>query len=286
MTDMKIGKLKAALIAFVCLFMTACGRGEEQSSDTPAELDVTFIDVGKGDCIVAECGGSTLMIDTGYEATYKDVSDKLTELGISSLDALIITHYDKDHVGGAAKMAENFDIGTVYLPDYEGSSKPYEKFISVMDKKDIKSVTVSEDISFSLGEAAFEIFASDVAYTDPDGEEGNDNDVSLVVSASIGEDSFLFAGDIEKEGISAYLAKHSAQYDVLKLPHHGGKSKNSDDLIGSVSPEIAVITDSSDQPADDKLLALLEGVSVYRSSLNGDITVTTAGQGINVRTEK
>ena len=286
MTDMRSSAFIAAVTACACLLMTACGSGEEQSSEVYDELTVTFIDVGKGDCIVAECGGKTLMIDTGYKDTYKDVSEKLTECGITSLDTLIITHYDKDHVGGAAQIAENYDIGTLYLPDYEGNSKAYEDLMSVVEEKSVQSVNVASDMRFSLGDAEFEIFASDVEYTDPEDGEGNDNDVSLVVSAWHGSDSFLFAGDIEKEGIASYLEKNSTRYEVVKMPHHGGKSGNSDDLIETVSPSAAVITDSTDQPADDKILAMLENVSVYRSSVNGDITVTSTGEGVKIVTEK
>ncbi len=275
----------SALILTV--FMTGCSQKVQEQKETSekeiisGQFKVTCIDVGKGDCILAEYNGKTVMIDAGYLETAATVFEFLEQNQITHLDYFIITHYDKDHVGGAAAVAQNLSVDRIYLPDYNGNSEYYQDFMNVIARKNLNAEKVSSDISFSLDDAVFEIFASDVDYQMLSGEEGNDNDVSLVISAVYKEDSYLFAGDIEKDGIKSYLAKSHGQFDVVKMPHHGGKEKNSDDFIADVQPQIALITDSAIDLAHDKVLSLLaeSQVETYRSSQCGTITVISTGNG-------
>lgn len=85
-------------------------RKDEETENASELMSVTYIDVGKGDCILIEKGSSVILIDTGYSDTSGNVSDYLNTKGITYIDYLIITHYDKDHVGGAADIAELFEI--------------------------------------------------------------------------------------------------------------------------------------------------------------------------------
>ncbi len=268
-------KRTALFAAALLSALTAAACGKSKSSEY---LTVTFIDVGKGDCILAECGGCTLMIDTGYEETAESVLEHLSENGIERLDALIITHYDKDHVGGAADIVGDIPVSQIYLPDYKGRGGVYKSFVKVLDEKGISADNVSQDIVFSLGGVEYTVFASEIEYDDS-GKEGNDNDVSLVVSAVHGNDSYLFAGDIEKDGIKSLVNKLDREYDVLKMPHHGRKASNTDKLLEAVGAKIAVITDSEDEPADNKVLSLLDDTEVYRSAVSGDITIESGGGG-------
>ena len=245
-------------------------------------VSVTAIDVGKGDCLLISLPGACGMIDTGYYDTADRVLDFLDARGVDALDFLLITHYDKDHVGGAYRIAEALPIERIYLPDYESDSSYYVSFMNIIDKKNLDYVKVSEDTSFDLGNARFDIYASDCEYRyDEDKGEPNDNDLSVVTAMYYGDDSWLFAGDIEEEGIDRFLDARRGSFDVLKMPHHGRKESNTDSFIDSVSPEIAIITDSVDEDASKKVLKNLEeaGSQVYASSQYGDITVTGYGAG-------
>ncbi len=267
------------------LMLTGCGGVEghtEEGDPSSSGLTVTFIDVGKGDCILIEMAGKAVMIDAGYDDTADDVLAVLSDRKIDTLDALIITHYDKDHVGGAAAMVKALKIRSVYLPAYTGSGKHYNALMAALEAAEISAVKVTKDEPLSLAGAELKIYATTVDYISDDGdEEGNDNDVSLVIDMKYGEDSYLFAGDIEKEGIKAYLAAGHGHYDVLKVPHHGNKAGNSDELVASVSPKIAVITDSKEEEAEKKLLNLLEeaGAAIYRTSELGTFSITSRGRG-------
>ena len=289
-------KEKLLPLRFVALFLIMivlfCLPACTETAPAPDEnsLKVTFIDVGKGDCILIQKGNSAALIDTGYDATSTTVLYYLQDHGIEALDCMIITHYDKDHVGGAAYLAENLEVKNILLPAYEGESKFYSSLMDVIAKKGIPAQRITSDLSFALEDVNYTVFASNVGYkTGEDGKEGNDNDCSLVIAVTYLEDSYLFAGDIEKAGIKAFLKAHTGRYDVLKLPHHGSLEKNTEDLLDATEPRIAVITDSTDEPASSDLLVSLKssGTACYRSSVNGNITVTSMGEGeYNISTEK
>ncbi len=276
------------LITIVLFYLPACA--ETVPAPNENSLKVTFIDVGKGDCILIQKGNSAVLIDTGYDATSTTVLYYLQEHGIEALDCMIITHYDKDHVGGAAYLAENLEIKKILLPGYEGESKFYSSLMDVIAKNGIPAQMITSDLSFALEDINYTVFAPNVGYkAGEDGKEGNDNDCSLVIAVTYLEDSYLFAGDIEKAGIKAFLKAHTGKCDVLKLPHHGSLEKNTEDLLEATEPRIAVITDSTGEPASSDLLVSLksDGITCYRSSVNGNITVTSKGDGeYSISTEK
>ena len=275
------GILAAALLA--ALPLTGCGSKAPQT-DPAAEpqaddgtLSAVFFDVGKGDCILISGSGQYLLIDAGYEDTAPYILKELGSRGVDKLDAMVITHYDKDHVGGAALIADRIPITTIYLPDYEGDADKSGDLMSLISRKGLNAVRVTDDEEFALGQAQVRI---NDALVDYDPVEKNDNDASLIVEIHNGEDEWLLPGDIEKDAIGVWLEENGETYDILKLPHHGKKEKNTKDLIETVDPQIAVVTDSSDEEANQKVLDRLEknDVQVYRSSESGTITITGNGK--------
>ena len=254
----------------------------EATLDATAAMRMTTIDVGKGDCILLECGRAAGLVDTGYAETSAAVLACLHAHGVNYLDFLVITHYDRDHVGGIRAIASAVPTAAVYLPGYEGADKPYRSAMADVRQLDLPVQRVTRETKLSLGEASIIMRPSDLAY-DPNahGNEGNDNDLSLVLELRYRDDSYLLAGDIEDEGIEAYIDAGSSVHDVLKMPHHGQKAGNTEDLIAHVKPKIAVITDSEDDPADKKTLKLLKkaGIETYCTSECGTVVVTSDGAG-------
>lgn len=260
-----------------------------QASSTNA-IRVSYIDVGKGDCILLQAGGAAALIDTGYEDTSAKVLGHMRACGVNRLELLIITHYDKDHIEGVGPIGRSLPVGAIYLPGYEGSDKNYQTLMEALEDLGASAQRVREPMSFKLGTAMLDILPSDVRYVPASGKrEGNDNDLSIVASLTSGNDSYLFTGDLEEAGIEAYLTGKHGSFDVLKVPHHGQKSSCTDELIEAVRPRIAVITDSAKDPADKKVLKLLsEGkADTYRTGTSGTIVVTSDGSGAySVSTDK
>lgn len=282
----------AILLTPVFLAVGGCGFAGNPSNTSkslpnnaqvqPGSTRVTVFDVGKGDCILVQTSNAAALIDTGYDETADDVVPFLLKQGIDHLDYLVITHYDKDHVGGVRAIGNALDIGTVFLPAYEGADKHYHSTIAAIKDLGLSTQTVSKTTELTLDEAAFAIFPSGVSY-DPDakGDEGNDNDMSLVVTLTSKGDSYLFAGDLEEEGVDAYLKGGHGTFGVLKVPHHGEKASNTGELLAQVQPKIALITDSEDEPASKKTLKALDKAAVpsYCTSDCGSIAVVSDGAG-------
>ena len=254
------------------------------SSDT--KVEAVFFDVGKGDCILFTCGDSHVMIDAGYEETSDDILKELKKRDVESLDAMIITHYDKDHVGGAAEIASSIPVGMIYLPDYDGDPDKCGDLIDLINSEKLSHTRVASTEEFDADGVDFKVHPALVSY---DPKIKNDNDASLIIEVFCGDDQWLLPGDIEEEAIAAWLETNQQEYDVLKYPHHGRKESNSSDFISNVSPKVTVITDSKDKHASKKVLNMMNEseVDVYRSSENGTITITGGGnEEFVVSTEK
>ena len=280
------------MLAIALPILGGCSSDADRSDDTrtsPGVVDdslqgvrVSVVDVGKGDCILVQVGGRAALIDTGYDSTSSEVVSYLREQGVERLDWLVITHYDRDHVGGIWAVGKAFDIDAVYLPGYKGADKQYRTAMADIDAIGYPAQPVTRETAFGFEGAQVTILPTSLSYIpNANGNEGNDNDLSLVVELTFGEDSYLFAGDLEEEGIDAYLDGEPGHYDVLKVPHHGEKAANTDELLTKVEPEIAIITDSAEDPADKKTLKLLKKAEAdtYRTSECGTVVVESTGTG-------
>ncbi len=271
--------------AVMLLYLTvpgaiALGGFAEAAVET---LTVKVLRVGKADAIILTCGGETMVIDAGEEEDGEEVAENLKEMGIGTVDVLVITHYDKDHVGGAVTLTEEFDIGRVLVPDYTGDSAQYLAFMAALEAKGITAERLTEAVTLALGDAAVTVEPPE-DYEPAENAEETDNDFSLVTTVVHGSMRLVFAGDIEKERITEYLASGSAaDCDFLKVPHHGTWNAATDDLLEALMPEYAVICDSDKNPADEKTLLALEAVNAQTyETRNGDITVVSSGTDLEV----
>ena len=247
------------------------------------KIRVTFFDVGKGDAILIETGGHQMLIDSGYDKTAGLILDYLEKQNIRQIDYLVITHFDKDHVGGADSILTSIEVDDVLQPDYESDSDQYLEYADVMDKQGMQPYLVTETMRFSMDGVDF------LVYPPQKGEyEEEDNDFSLVISMTYKSRSFLFAGDCEKERLSELMeqSEFDLAHDVLKVPHHGKKEKNSEEFLKAVTPQIAVITCAEGIPADDKICRILNELDteVYLTS-NGHVICLCDGENLMVMQE-
>lgn len=240
---------------------------DEEMSMQDYQVKVTFFNVGKGDAILIETSEHHMMIDSGYDDTAEVVLDYLKEQSIDKLDYLVITHFDKDHVGGADRIIKEIKTVNVLQPDYESDGGQYKEYVEAMVDEGIEPDVVTQTMRLSLDDIEFLIYPPQKK----DYKE-EDNDFSLVISMTCGGKSneskrFLFAGDCEKERLNELLIQKEfdLSHDVLKVPHHGRKEKNSKEFLAAVSPEVAVITSSDEKPADDEICMMLKklGTDVY-----------------------
>lgn len=268
------------LVICALVFLYGCSERQEKSDPENPGVKVTFFDVGKGDAILIETREHTLLIDAGYDKTYGVIQDYFKEQEIEKLDYLVITHFDKDHVGGADRVINGFDVGEILQPDYESDGGQYQEYRAVLDQKGLRPVLVTKSMEFTLDGADFYIYPPQKK-----SYEEEDNDFSLTVSMTYGEKRFLFAGDCEEERLNELLeqTEFDLSHDVLKVPHHGKKEDNSKEFLERVAPEAAVITCSKEEPASDKIYNTLKelGAEVYLTS-DGTVTCLCDGSAVKM----
>ena len=165
-------------ITILLIFMFLCPIPLKTANGVDGNelFKITVIDVGKGDCILIQTGEHTVMIDTGYKNTAENVIQFLKDHNITTIDTMIISHFHKDHVGGAAALIKSgIPITKIYMPDYKGTRSVYEDMIAALETHpEIEVIRLTEARSFTLGGAEYDIFPSSIAF---DGD--NDNNVSM-----------------------------------------------------------------------------------------------------------
>lgn len=252
------------------LLLTGCSAPAPEAA--LPELKVTFLDVGAADCIVLQTDGHAAMIDTGNQGDAQYILDFLSAEGIGSLDFLLLTHLDKDHIGSADVLMENIPIGTIYAPDYVKGNKQYDQYIAALDKLNIAPEHPNQPVALTFGAGDLTLLPGEKQVY------AQSNDYSILARLTYGEIIFLFAGDAEAERLSEYLAASPQPVDVLKVPHHGRKNANSEKFFTALSPKTAIITCEKKDMPDAAVLSFLKslGTKIY-GTVDGTVTLTTDG---------
>ncbi len=247
------------------------------SSDTV--LEITALKAGAADAFVLIFGDHVTIIDTGLDKKADKLVAFLQERGITRVDEMIITHFDKDHVGGADHILENFDVGVVYTTYHSKQSDDIDSYLLALSDKGMKETTVTENTTFEVGDISFTIYPPETkVYADK-----MSNNSSLVIKVSLGENSMLFAGDAEAFRIQELLKTENLESTILKVPHHGRYDVYSEALIEYVKPEYAIITSSKSEPEDQEVLDILEknNVTTYLTR-EGEVMIIMTEDDIKV----
>lgn len=267
------------LVMILLCLLAACLPAAAQ------ELRVDFFDMGKADAmLITTPQGKRILIDTGTNKGGKQLVKRFEEAGIDFIDLLLITHYDKDHVGGADKILEDIRVDTVVMPVYAKESKQHTQFEEALDQ--VKDVSVYR--MNTGGETAFEsgdgLTMHVTAAHEPYYGRDEENDFSLAVRMTYGDTKLLFAGDAEAPRQKELLEEGDVVCDVLKVPYHGRLTAMSEEFLTECAPKIAYITDDEEDPASEELIAILEslGAQVRTSRKDGDVTVISDGKTVRI----
>lgn len=246
------------------------------------EVEVSFIDVGQGDCILITDAGRCMLIDTGNKDSYKAIEEYLHGKGINTVDVLVITHPDLDHIGSSVLLLAEFDIPTIYIPDVEGKSRDYTMLMSATRKRNTEVINPVCGLPITFGTANYTIYCTNnIEYEDT-------NSYSLIVKMVNGEDSFLFTGDATGEETDKIIADgYDLSAKVLKAAHHGSANCgcNSESFIKAVNPEGLVISCGLKNEYGHPHLETMElakqlGLNVYRTDTQGTLEFVSTGLGI------
>lgn len=250
----------------------AFGQGEKVG------LEVHYLDVGQGDATLILQGDHAMLIDAGENDKGTQVQSYLKAQGVDSLDYVVGTHPDSDHIGGLDVILYKFDCGKVIMPDYAKSTKTYEDVITTMERKNYKNTLPVVGEVYELGDAVFTIVAPNGTYGD------NANDYSVGILLQYGNTRFLFTGDAE-EASEADMLKNGMDLsaDVYKVSHHGSRTASTEEFLKAVDPRYAVISCGEDNSYGHPHAAVMNrlrsmGVQVFRTDLQGTVTAYSDGE--------
>jgi len=261
----------------------------------PDKMELTFLDVGQGDCsIIRTPGGQTVLIDGGgnreggFDVGEKILVPYLLKNGIRKIDLIFISHFHKDHMGGLISVLENMKTETLIIGEQPERTEEYDLILSKCKEKNVKvqvmsvgeTVILEKDMSFKV------LHPSDSLITNSRDDINNN---SLVVLMEYKNMRTLFTGDIEAEAESHIVQNYpDLKVDILKIPHHGSKNSSSQELLDLLEPRIAVIQVGRNNfgHPDETVLEKLENrnISLYRNDLNGAIIITISGEKVITRT--
>ena len=248
-----------------------------------APLSIHVLDVGKADAILIECDGHTALLDAGTEVHGETVVDYMIRQGMDSLDYAIVSHPDKDHIGGMVQVLSEVTVGAFVRASY--FEEKYGTVLPLLQDKSIEEQTVLPGDTIPLGSATLRVLAPLKEYEDT-------NNGSLVIRLEYQGFAALFCGDIEKEAerdiVDAYGDLLSA--DVLKVPHHGSNSSCTKRFLEAVSPQYAVVSvgrDNNDLPSE-KILQRLDDYcrDVYQTDTDGTVVFAFDGAELQIITER
>lgn len=195
-------------------------------------VEVYFIDIGQGDCILIKEGlNNHVLIDGGLPTEGKILKDILYKNGVDRLKAVILSHSHNDHIGGLIDISESINSEYFFYEEKNRYEDLFIKLVSNYTNTKIKILKKEND--FNIGKLYFSTHGVSI------GE--NINNSSLVMTCKIYNTSILFTGDIEKEAEEVIVSeKDIYNIDILKVPHHGSLTSSTNEFLKLVNPKIAI----------------------------------------------
>lgn len=256
------------------------------------ELQIHIIDVGQAESILIVQDGFTMLVDSGDNFTGDDVVKYIKSLGIDKIDIFLITHFHRDHAGGAHKIISSLDVKKIVCHKFSDLSTMQERFwyidmsISRSIRETFGSMSIFMESACENNKLKnFDVGDAKVYTLSQNNDAVNVNNKSIVFKLVYGDFSMLFMADAESE-VEKELLEEDADLsaDVLKIGHHGSKTSTTDEFLDNVNPKYAVVSCGNGNDYNHPYGAVTKrfedkNIPLYRTDELGDIVITVKDDG-------
>jgi competence protein ComEC len=234
---------------------------------------IVFVNVGQGDCEIITCGSWSGLIDGGPSGSEGAVEGVLSRLGVSRLDAVVVTHPHADHTGGLSGVVHDYRPKFAYVGEGAGSAAAALRSVGS------HIIRARRGMTLRFGALRAKVLSPGSLSGDPNGD-------SVVLLIDAGGKEFLFTGDCTgpNEAIVGSICARGPPLYVLKVAHHGSGYSTSSSFLAETNPKFAVISvghNSYGHPTPETISRLkAAGTRIYTTQKNGTITLTVSSSGI------
>lgn len=262
---------------------TTISNKKESFNNSKETLKVYYMNVGQADAIMIENENEFMVIDCGNNNDGPLLVKYYQSLGITDFKYVIGTHPHEDHIGGLDDIIDNFNVGTIYIPDAITTTQTFEDLLDAIERKNMTYEVPNIDNTFTLGDATLKIIYTGTDTTDL-------NNTSIVLKMTYGKDTFLFTGDATDTTEKKILNK-DIEAEVLKVGHHGSKYSSTTEFLKKVNPKYAIISvgknNNYGHPAINTISKLNKlNIETHRTDEEGTIIIESNGNGIKISSEQ
>lgn len=259
------------VISLCCVILAT---GLRAGNDTGSFIAV---DVGQGQSLILTYGDATAVIDCGGKGKNVNAGDKVAGLllgsGRQTVDVLLLTHFDDDHVNGVTRLMSRVDVKRLVIPDGSYDKKEREEILNLAEKLGVEVYIIQEDTTIDADELEIK------AYTTFSQEEP-----SLICLGCIGDFEALVSGDAGISQEQEFIAAHELpDAELFMAGHHGSKTSSSEELLDALDAEYAVVScgyNTYGHPTEEALDRFRQaGMEIFRTDQLGDITFSIGGEG-------
>lgn len=248
-------------------------------NNTTSKSSIHFIDTGNSDAILIT-GEKNVLIDGADNDDESSLVSYLNKQNIKSLDYIIATHPDADHIGALDAVIKNIDVKNLLVANGSKDTKTYKDFINAAADKKLSPSVPIDGKKFELGNNSYMMLFNSNGGSDA-------NEQSLVTLYVNGNDKLLFMGDAGEETEHEILNKLE-DVDLIKIGHHGSRTSTSTELLNKVNPEFAVITVGKENSYGHPHIETMEklkskNLKLHRTDQCGTIVFTSTGNGLKTK---
>lgn len=225
-----------------------------------------FVNAGKADCTILEADGKTYLIDTGEDSSVPQILAALAYMETEAIEAVFLTHSDKDHIGGWDGIRKRYDIGKLYTAAINEAPDTYT---ALADAVPYETLTPGQSVPIGDEGLYLDVLCPITLYP---AEENNN---SLILRLDCGAKTVLFTGDMKEiEEADLLSTGYDLDCDILKVPYHGRKGATGQAFLDACSPALSIIccnTETDPDTANEKVIARLRQTGKVHLTEDADL---------------